>query len=155
MRKLAVALLVVVALGSSQSALRYLFATEFMPYHAVIIGKSWAQIDPSTQFMLLTMMKAMGAGTLAVAMAILCFAYRAAIGERWAGWAALFVGSCIWVPVLYLTMAAKAAKPQAQPPSEVVLGSLLLLLAAAILLWLAKEKPKADQAKPVLDAGAG
>lgn len=155
MRKLAVALLIVVALGSSMSALKYLFATEFMPYHAVIIGKSWAQIEPDTQFMLLTMMKAMGAGTLAVGMALLCFAYRAAIGERWAGWAALFVGSCIWVPLLFLTMAAKAAKPQAQPPSDLVLGSLLFLLAAAVLLWFAKDKPTADRARPVPDAGAG
>lgn len=155
MRKLAVGLLILVALGSLQSAVRYLFATEFMPYHAVIVGKGWAQVEPNTQFMLLTLIRAMGAGMLAVSAAILLFAYRASRGERWAGRAALCVGACIWIPSLYLTIAARVYNAQAQTPSATTAGALLLLAVAAAMLWFAKDKPRREEAGTTLDAAAG
>jgi len=143
MRKVAVVLLVLVAAGALQSAAKYMFATEFMPYHAVVVGRSWVELDANTRSLLLAMMKVMGAGNLAIAAALLCFAYRAAKGERWAAWAALLTGACLWIPTLYVTLALRAARPEAQTPSGLTLAALVLLAAAAVLMVLAKA-PQTD-----------
>lgn len=146
MRKLAVALLVLVALGAIQWAAKYMFATEFMPYHATVVGRSWAEVDQNTQTLLLAMLKVIGAGFLAVGVSLLCFAYRAAKGERWPAWAALLAGAALWVPTLYVTLAVRASRPEAQTPFGATLVALLMLAAAAVLLWVAKDQRGRNEA---------
>lgn len=142
MRKLAVTLVVLVALTAIATASRYLFGTEFMPYHAAVAGSAWRDIDPRMQVLVLAMMKVMGAGNIAVATALLLFAWQAAKGVAWAGWAALAVGACLWVPTLYATFAARAANPNAQTPAAMTALALSLLAIAAALLWLDTRRRK-------------
>jgi hypothetical protein len=51
----ALALLVIAAVG-----VIYLSRTQFMPYHAVALGKSWADIDQVLQILLLALIRALG-----------------------------------------------------------------------------------------------
>lgn len=39
----------------------YMFRAEFMPYHAVAVGMSWAEVPPQFQVLILALMKGVGA----------------------------------------------------------------------------------------------
>ena len=66
----------------------YLFRSEFMPYHAVAVGRSWSEVDSEIQILLLALIRALGGATFtaALSMGILLFIpFRQ--GIRWARWA--------------------------------------------------------------------
>ena len=44
--------------------LRYLVTREFMPYHAAVLGKPWATLEPHLQAIILGMLKVAGGGLL-------------------------------------------------------------------------------------------
>ena len=45
----------------------YLIRHEFMPYHAVAVGKEWAEVPSAFQVLTLALMRSVAAGFLAVA----------------------------------------------------------------------------------------
>jgi len=45
----------------------YLFRSEFMPYHAIAVGKDWADVAPEFQVLILALMRVSGGGWLGVA----------------------------------------------------------------------------------------
>jgi hypothetical protein len=78
----------------------YLSRTQFMPYHAMALGKIWPDIDQALQILLLALMKAFGGASLAVGvgMAILLFIpFRR--GVLWARCAIPVVGVVAELPV--------------------------------------------------------
>jgi len=60
-----IALLIVFAAAVMSVGVRYLLAPEFMPYHAEVVGKSWSQLDPRIQAIILGLLKIVGAGFFA------------------------------------------------------------------------------------------
>ena len=48
----------------------YLFRKQFMPYHAKAVGKIWIELDATIRTLIIALMRVVGGGWLAVAMAI-------------------------------------------------------------------------------------
>ena len=115
------------------SGVIYLFRTEFMPYHSVALGKSWAEIERALQILLLAFMKGFGGACLATAVAmgiLLMIPFRK--GAFWARWAIPVVGLVANLPTLYATLSVGLNTP-ATPPWIGVLLVTVLLIAGFIL----------------------
>jgi len=130
-------------LMTAASGVIYLFRTELMPYHAVALGKSWADIDQALQVLLLALMKGVGGGFLATAVAVgilLVIPFRQ--GIFWARWAIPVIGLVAALPTLYAA-ASVALNTPATPPLMRVLLIMALLIAGFILSMGSK---RAEQA---------
>ena len=116
MRKFAVVLMVLAGLACLAAGARYLVTPEFMPYHAAVAGREWAQLDHGLRTIVLGMLRIVGAGFAGCGAALLAFAFAGARGDRWPGPAAVAVSCIVWLPTLYVTLWLRSANPQAQPP---------------------------------------
>ncbi len=116
------ALLLLIAFG-----LIYLFRSEFMPYHAVAVGKSWAEVEPAFQILILALMKVTGGGFLASAFAIGIFLFKAfRKGQRWSFWAIPITGLIASLSSLYVTINVTVNTPASPPWIAAALGTILL-----------------------------
>jgi hypothetical protein len=124
----ALALLIIAAVG-----VIYLSRTQFMPYHAVALGRSWADVDQVLQILLLALIRALGGACLATAFAmgiLLVIPFRK--GVFWARWAIPVVGLVAQLPLLYATLSVALNTP-ATPPWKGVLLIIVLLITGFIL----------------------
>lgn len=138
MRRLALLFQAVAALLSIAAAIRYITASEFMPYHAAVAGQEWATLAPGVQTIILGMLRILAGGFLAVGIALAALALPVRRGERWASWATLLVGAAVWAPTLSVTFMLKSAQPIAQPPTAPTLVILVLVVGASALGLLAR-----------------
>ena len=100
-----------------------------MPYHAVAVGQSWAEVDPAFQVLILALMKVTGGGWLATALAVgILLSIPFAKGARWCYWAIPIIGLPTSLSSLYVTTYVAHNTP-ASPPSIVpALGTILLIV---------------------------
>jgi hypothetical protein len=140
MRKTGLALLLLAGIASLGAGIRYLFASEFMAYHAIVAGKSWSQIEPGTQTIVLGMLKIVGGGFLSCGVALLWLFVPLRREEAWARWAALSIASAMWIPTQYVTFVLKGAAASAQPPI-IPTAAILVLVFVAVGLLFAARKP--------------
>jgi hypothetical protein len=136
MKTLAIVLLAVAALGAVAFGTQYLTASEFTPVHAYIAGKSWQQVEPHMQALILGMIKVMGAGYLGGGAALLCLAYRVAKGDRWPMWGAPLIAGAVWGPTLYVTLWMREVRPGAETPVAAIVVLLAIVSVAALSLAL-------------------
>jgi len=115
-RKIPFVLLFLAALLALFFGVRYLTTTEFMPYHAVVAGKSWAQLEPGVQTIILGMLTIIGGGFISFAAGVLWLFVPLKRGEGWARWAILTMTAASIVPTLYVTIALRRFAPQAETP---------------------------------------
>lgn len=126
-------------------ALTYLLRSEFMPYHAVAVGRSWAEVDPSFQILISALMKVTGGGWLATALAVgilLLIPFRQ--GLRWAYWAIPVIGLPTSLTSLYATLYVARNTPASPPWMAAALGTLLLAI-GFLFSVIPSEKAKRDQ----------
>ena len=110
----------------------YLFRPTFMPYHAVALGKDWAELDAATQALIKALMEVAGGGWLALGTLLLFLvAFPIRRGERWARWAAPTASLLFYVPTLLATLSVLQQTP-ASPPWLANLG----MCAAAVFAFL-------------------
>lgn len=138
MRKLGLALLIAAAVISFGSGLRLLLTPEFFPYHAAVAGKSWSQLDPGIQSLVLGLLKVMGGGFAACGLALGWLLLPIGRREQWAGWAALTIAAAVWLPTLYVAVALRSFAPQAETPVLQVAGILVFVAVGVTLAFLAK-----------------
>lgn len=94
----------------------YLTRREFMPYHAVALGKSWAEVGPPVRVLVLALMKALGGLCLTVALlqlALLLLPFRQ--GVAWSLWVVPAAGLSVSAASLY-GMSLVARDTPASPP---------------------------------------
>lgn len=106
----------------------YLFRMEFMPYHAVAVGKAWADVDQAVQILLIGGIRALGGAWVATAaaMGILLFIpFRQ--GMPWARWSIPAVGLAAGLPTFHVTIAVTMNTPATAPWPGIVVFLLLLL----------------------------
>ncbi len=117
----------------------YLFRSQFMPYHAIAVGKTWIEVDPAFQILLLALIKVVGGAgiALALAMGILLF-IPFKQGKRWARWAIPAIGLTAELATLYATLTVTFNTP-ATPPWKGV-SFIVVLLATGLILSLESEK---------------
>ena len=102
--RLPVILYGLVGLGWLLQGIRYLGATELMPYHLAVLDTAWEGLGPETQTLMLGLLKGFGAGSFGVGLAILLLALlplRA--GRTWARWAVFVVAATYTAALLYVT----------------------------------------------------
>jgi hypothetical protein len=128
MSKLALLPLVVAALVSIAFGIRYLLAKQFMPYHAVVTGKPWAELELGMRTAILGMLKIVGGGLLTYGLALLWLLVPLERGERWAVWAILTVTASTILPTLYVTIMLRRFEPKAKTPVVPTLVVLALIL---------------------------
>jgi hypothetical protein len=107
---------------------RYLFTQSFMPYHAVVSGKAWAELERGMQAAILGMLRVAAGGFLAYGLALLWLALPLNRGELWAAWAALTITLGLCLPVLYVTLGLRRFAPAAKPPVAAPLVVMVLVL---------------------------
>jgi MFS family permease len=93
-------LLVTIALALTGAV--YLFTPKFMPYHSDLVGKTWEQVDPSFQILLLAFLKGIGGSVITIALSmliILLIPFRQ--GGRWSKWSVPIIGLCAIAASLY------------------------------------------------------
>jgi hypothetical protein len=137
MLNLALAAVLLVALGGILFGVRYMRRDEYLPYHADVAGKSWNELDPGVQTIILGMLKIVGGGfaTLGVTLLWLCFALHER--ARWAPWAILTISAVELGPMLYVAMRLRAFRPDAQTPVRPTLAMMVLIVAGVGLALLA------------------
>ncbi len=116
MLKLSLVPLLLAALVSVFFGIRYLLTREYMPYHAVVTGKAWSQLEPGVQTAIRGMLRIVGGGILAYGLALLWLLLPLNRGEPWAAWAALTISAAILVPTLYVTVMLRRFQPKAKTP---------------------------------------
>lgn len=122
------ALLVLVGFG-----LTYLFRAEFMPYHAVAVGMSWAEVPSGSQALFLGLMKAVGGASLAIALLVsilLLVPFRQ--GASWARWAIPAGGLLFCATTLYAQTHVALHTP-ATPPIGLVIAAAVVQIVGFVL----------------------
>lgn len=117
--------------------LAYLRRKEFMPYHAIAVGKSWSELSATEQTMFLASMKIIGSSWLALSLAvglILRHAFRG--GEAWAVYGVPAVGLAFSIPTLLAVLNVKKRTP-ASPPWPVLAVAVFLFATGLVLSLVA------------------
>jgi hypothetical protein len=96
--------------------IKYSLAREFMPYHATVAGRSWDQLEPGVQAIILGMYRIMGGGFITYGAALLWLLKPMDDLERWAPLAALTITVTALVPVLFVTLWLRHVQPAARTP---------------------------------------
>ncbi len=122
-------LLSIAALLSIFFGVRYFLTREFMPYHAVVAGRSWAELDIGLQTVILGMLKIVGGGLTTYGLALLWLLWPLGRHEIWAAWAALSITATAVLPSLYVTLSLRRFAPSARTP---VLPAVVVLALASI-----------------------
>jgi hypothetical protein len=138
MLNLALAMLIVVALGGILFGVRYMRREAYLPYHAVVVGKPFAELEPGVQAIILGMLKIIGGGfaTLGITLLWLCFALHK--GEGWAPWAVLTISAAALVPMLYVAITLRSFRPDAPTPVRPTLVMIILVVTGVGLSLLAR-----------------
>jgi hypothetical protein len=124
------------------AGLIYLFRLQFMPYHAIAVGKTWVEVNSAFQILLLALIRVVGGAWIATALAmgiLLFIPFRQ--GMRWARWSVPAIGLVAELPALYVTLSVTLNTP-ATPPWKAVVLSMVLLVAGFILSLEPEKKRK-------------
>jgi len=118
----------------------YLFRSEFMPYHAIAVGKDWADVAPEFQVLILALMRVSGGGWLGVAIGILiCLIAFIRTGKSWIHPSILFIGLAGLIPTLLATLLVRNNSP-ANPPWYAAAIGITIIAITFILSFLLKKK---------------
>jgi len=103
-----------------------------MPYHSLALGKSWLEVEPNTQTLILALMRVAGGGFLATGLIIfilLIIPFQA--GQQWAIYAIPAISLITSCGSFYATYLVKSRTP-GNPPLKLSLLSIGLAIAGFI-----------------------
>lgn len=127
-------------IGLLGQGLLYVTTPTFMPYHADALATTWDQLPANYQGFVIGTIKGMGAGSIAVTMALfilLAIPFRR--GERWAYWAVPLIGMVFTALTAYAAYTIDVRTP-ASPPWRLTLGLTATYLAGAVVSTIAPRK---------------
>ena len=121
--------------GLMLQGLLYVTTPTFMPYHAAALGATWNDLPSHYQGFLLGVLKGMGAGSIAVTLALgIMILIPLRHGAPWARWAVPIVGVTFTVLTAYAAFTIDTRTP-ADPPWRQTLGLTALYLAGAVVSY--------------------
>jgi hypothetical protein len=112
---------------------RYVLTKAFMPYHAAVLDKSWAVLEPRLQVVILGMLKVAGGGLLGYGLSLLWLLLPLRRGEAWAAWAALTISLAVIGPILHVVVSLRRIEPRAKTPIVPTLVVLALVMVATVI----------------------
>jgi FtsH-binding integral membrane protein len=115
--------------------LRYLSAREFMPYHAQVLGRPWAELEPRLQTIILGMLRVAGGGLLGCGCAVLWLLIPVRQGQSWAAWAAISIVLVVTVPVLFVVLWLRQQSPGARTPVAPTVAAMALAIVGVIAFF--------------------
>jgi hypothetical protein len=96
--------------------IKYALARQFMPYHATVAGREWAELQPGVQAIILGMYRIMGGGFISYGAALLWLLVPLDDRQPWAPLAILTITVTSLVPVLFVTLWLRHVQPAARTP---------------------------------------
>lgn len=134
--RIAMGVLLVPTIGLLGQGILYLTTAEFMPYHAVALGVSWKELPENYQGFVLGVIKGMGAGSVAVSLALLMLLWvPVRRGDRWARWAAPVIGIVFTALIAYAALTIDRLTPADTPWRETLFLTAAFLAGGVVLLW--------------------
>ena len=130
---LELALVVVAALISIAFGIRYIVSSQYMPYHAVVAGRSWSELEPGIQTVIRGLFKVAAAGFLGFGVSLLWLLIPLHSRAAWAPWAVLSITVVSVAPTLHVTLWLRRHAPSARTPVIPAAGVLAIGVAAAVL----------------------
>ena len=130
--KIAFGCYLLVALVVAGIGIRYLLASQIMPYHAAAMDSTWENLAPGVQSMSLNFMKSAGIGFLSTAIAVfmlLLFPFRK--DELWARWALVTVSLTELILITFRVVDVRM-NTAAEPP----LVPFIVLIGLAVMGFL-------------------
>ena len=119
--------------------LRYLTMREFVPYHATVLGKPWAALEPRLQAIIIGMLKVAGSGMLSCGLAQLWLLLPLQRGESWAVWASITVIVAATGPILYVVLSLRRVSPGARTPVIPTVVAMALVAVGALAFFAGKQ----------------
>ena len=124
-------------IGLLLQGLLYVATSRFMPYHAEALGGiTWEELQPHYQAFVLGVIKAMGAGSIGVTVALiimLSIPFRR--GDRWTRWAVPTVGIAFTALTAYAAFTIDVHTPASTPWRQTAFLSLLYLVGGLASYW--------------------
>ena len=110
-----------------------------MPYHSEALGVSWDELSPHYQGFVLGVIRAMGAGSVSVSLAVLIILFIPfRRGERWAMWAVPLIGMTFTLLTAYAAYTIDVRTP-ASTPWQATCGLAAMYAAGAAISYWPKE----------------
>lgn len=122
--------------GLLLQGLLYVATSRFMPYHADALGTTWEALPPNYQGFLIGVIKAMGAGSIGVTMALiilLLIPFRR--GDTWARWAVPLIGAVFTTLTAYAAFTIDTRTPASPPWRQTIALTMLYVAGALISCW--------------------
>jgi len=122
--------------GLLLQGLLYLTTRTFMPYHADALAVPWEQLPSHHQGFVLGVIRGMGAGSFAVALAvllILLIPFRR--GDRWAFWAVPLIGGVFTALTAYAAFTIETLTPASTPWRQTLGLTAVYTVGALISFW--------------------
>ena len=108
-----------------------------MPYQAAVLGKSWPELEPRLQAVILAMLRVVGGGFIGLALAIAWLSFALLEGVLWAPWAILTIAAVMLAPALYSTLALRRVEATAHTPVAPTVVAIAPIAVATIVALLA------------------
>jgi hypothetical protein len=138
MLNFALAAVLLVAFAGIVFGVRYMRRDAFLPYHAAVAGKSWPELDPGVQVVILGMLRIIGGGFVTLGVTLLWLYFALHEGARWAPWAILTISAAALGPMLYVAIKFRSFRPDAQTPVRPTLAMMVLIVLGVGLSILAQ-----------------
>lgn len=111
----------------------YLFKNSFMPYHADAISRTWEELNPAFQILILALMRAAGGGFfLAGLMIIILQRIYNRTKQKWIPSLILFMGVIIVLTTVYATLIVRL-NTNANPPTLSSAAALVGLISGYLM----------------------
>jgi hypothetical protein len=133
MLSIAIAIILLVGLGSIAFGIRYLFAKEYMSYHVQLTEYPWSRIPARLQQVILGMLKIVASGLITFGIALVWLTIPLYNGERWASWAILSLASVNGLISIYVTIILRRLEPTAKTNVAAAVSGLVLVLVALLM----------------------
>lgn len=106
----------------------YLFSPSFMDYHREALSMDWEDLDPSTRFLILALMRAVAGGFIASAVGIGALQFRFASSRLpWIPKIILVQGLLVSTASIYATLLIRMNTPGNPPTGLAIFGMVLLV----------------------------
>ena len=107
----------------------YLIRTSFMPYHREALTMDWNELETSTQFLILGLMRAVSGGFIATSIVIIVLQKKFSSSKiPWIPWLILTAGLIVASAAIYATLEVRLHSPGKPPTTLTLIGMVMIII---------------------------